>query len=202
MTGLIGTAFVGDRPRSGARQSKIVNANRASERFREVVLPHLADALALARWLTGSSHDAEDVVQDACIRALAGIGNYDGRNARAWVLTIVRNTSFTWLAKHRSKTLVMVGDMASIDEASQAGTDETAPTPEAELIRKADAATIERAIAALPHLFRETLVLRDVSGLSYKEIATMLALPIGTVMSRLSRARTLLSAAIGEGRDG
>jgi RNA polymerase sigma factor (sigma-70 family) len=196
MTGISGAAFIGVGPRSGAaRQFEIVNADRATERFREVVLPHLGDALALARWLTGSSHDAEDVVQDACIRALAGIGNYDGRNARAWVLTIVRNTSFTWLAKHRSKTLVMVGDMSAIDEASQ-GTGEPGPTPEAELIRKADAATIEQAIAALPHVFRETLVLRDVSGLSYKEIASMLALPIGTVMSRLSRARLLLATAI------
>ena len=196
MTGTSGAAFIGVEPRPGAaRQFEIVNADRATERFREVVLPHLGDALALARWLTGSAHDAEDVVQEACIRALAGIGNYDGRNARAWVLTIVRNTSFTWLAKHRSKSLVMVGDMTAIDEVSQ-GSGELGPTPEAELIRKADAVTIEQAIAALPHVFRETLVLRDVSGLSYKEIATMLALPIGTVMSRLSRARLLLATAI------
>ena len=125
---------------------------RSGERFRTVVLPHLPDALALARWLTGSRTDAEDVVQEACIRALAGIDGYDGRNARAWVLAIVRNTSFTWLAKHRPKSLVVVGDMAAIDELAQRHTDASAHrlTPEAELIRKADARAVEAAIGALP----------------------------------------------------
>jgi RNA polymerase sigma factor (sigma-70 family) len=165
-----------------------------------VVLPHLADALALARWLTGSRHDAEDVVQDACIRALQGIDAYEGLNSRAWVLTVVRNTCFTWLAKHRSKSLVLVGDMSAIDEASQAGTEGHIPSPEAELIREADMATVEASIAALPHPFREVLVLRDVSGLSYKEIAKMLTLPIGTVMSRLARARGLLAVAVEKAR--
>lgn len=173
---------------------------RSGERFRTVVLPHLADALALARWLTGSRTDAEDVVQEACIRALAGIDGYDGRNARAWVLAIVRNTSFTWLAKHRPKSLVVVGDMAAIDELTQRHTDPTAHrlTPEAELIRKADALAVEAAIGALPHPLREVLVLRDVTGLSYKEIAQMLAIPMGTVMSRLARARAELAATLAE----
>ena len=173
---------------------------RSGERFRTVVLPHLPDALALARWLTGSRTDAEDVVQEACIRALAGIDGYDGRNARAWVLAIVRNTSFTWLAKHRPKSLVVVGDMAAIDELAQRHTDASAHrlTPEAELIRKADALAVEAAIGALPHPLREVLVLRDVTGLSYKEIAQMLAIPMGTVMSRLARARAELAATLVE----
>ena len=173
---------------------------RSGERFRTVVLPHLPDALALARWLTGSRTDAEDVVQEACIRALAGIDGYDGRNARAWVLAIVRNTSFTWLAKHRPKSLVVVGDMAAIDELAQRHTDASAHrlTPEAELIRKADARAVEAAIGALPHPLREVLVLRDVTGLSYKEIAQMLAIPMGTVMSRLARARAELAATLVE----
>jgi RNA polymerase sigma-70 factor (ECF subfamily) len=172
-----------------------------AERFNEVVLPHLGDALALARWLTGNAADAEDVVQDACIRALAGIDRYDGRNARAWVLAIVRNTCFTWLAKHRPKSLIVAGDMSMIDELAQTSSvGELPASPEAELIRKADLAAVETAIAALPHLLREVLVLRDVSGLSYKEIAAMLAVPIGTVMSRLSRARSHLAAAVVEVR--
>ena len=188
-----------EQRRSGPNERRaMANEDQSGQRFREVVLPHLADALALARWLTGSGADAEDVVQEACIRALAGIRTYDGRNARAWLLTIVRNASYTWLAKQRSKTLVLVGDLAAIDGLAQSGLEEPGPTPEAALIRKADTATVDRAIAALPHPFREVLVLRDVSGLSYKEIAQMLTLPIGTVMSRLARARALLATAIGK----
>lgn len=185
-----------------ARSSKrlhMANPDGSNERFREVVLPYLADALALARWLTGSSQDAEDVVQEACLRALSGIHTFDGRNARAWVLTIVRNTGLTWLAKHRPNSLVSVGDMDAIEVVmqSEAGLVQPGPTPEDELIRKADSAAIEAAITALPHVFREVVVLRDINGLSYKEIATMLAVPIGTVMSRLARARALLIAAVG-----
>src|SRR5437879_4031847 len=92
------------------RTSASVSAADRGQRFREVVLPHLADALAFARYLTGSPHDAEDVVQEACIRALAGIETYAGGSARAWLLAIVRNTCFTWLAKHRPKSLVLAGD--------------------------------------------------------------------------------------------
>ena len=176
-----------------------VSSGPQSERFREVVLPHLADALALARWLTGNPHDAEDVVQDACLRALAGIDGYAGRGARAWLLTIVRNASFQWLAKNRPKGLVLAGDMAEV--ADLAGSSELAnPTPEAELLRQADAALVHAALESLPLPFREVLVMRDINELSYKEIASMLAVPIGTVMSRLSRGRSLLAAAIRRAR--
>ena len=168
-------------------------------RFREVVLPHLADALALARWLTGNMHDAEDVVQDACVRAIAGMDSYTGGSAKAWVLTIVRNTAFTWLTKNRRRDLVLIGDLADGEvewiEAESAGR-ANAPTPETNLIAKVDAARLEAAIAALPHVFREVLVLHDVNDMAYREIATMLSVPIGTVMSRLSRARRLLASAI------
>lgn len=162
-------------------------------------MPHLGDALALARWLTGSRHDAEDVVQEACIRALAGLDSYQGRGAGAkpWLLSIVRNTCFTWLAKNRPKDLVLVGAMSDLDDA-QSASRETVPSPEAALIRKAEEATVQAAIEAVPHPFREVLVLRDVNGLSYKEIAGMLATPIGTVMSRLARGRSLLAAQLGQ----
>ena len=164
-------------------------------RFEDVVLPHLGDALALARWLTGSRHDADDVVQDACIRALSGLANYEGRGAKPWLLSIVRNTSFTWLARNRPKDLVLVGSMSDVEAAASEW--EAMPSPEAALILKADDAAVEAAIEAIPHPFREVLVLRDVNGLSYKEIATMLSIPIGTVMSRLARGRAFLAARLG-----
>lgn len=170
---------------------------RPAHRFDEVVLPHLGDALALARWLTGNRHDAEDVVQDACIRALSGLATYEGRGAKPWLLTIVRNTCFTWLARNRPKDLVLAGSAADLDEidAGAAGWDEG---PEIALIRKAEEAAIQAAIAAAPHPFREVLVLRDVIGLSYKEIAHMMEVPIGTIMSRLARGRSLVAAQLGK----
>ena len=169
-------------------------------RFRSVVLPHLADAYALARWLTGDRADAEDVVQEACLRAFRGIGGFAGVNSRAWVLTIVRHAAYTWLGKNRSSALVMVDDLEAVErqQASGGTPSQAAPeTPEAALIAKTDAARLEAAIAELPVPFRETLVLRDVQGLDYREIAEVTKVPIGTVMSRLARARQRLVASIG-----
>ena len=168
-------------------------------RFARVVLPHLADAYALARWLTGTRADAEDVVQEACLRAFRGIGSFGGVNARAWLLTIVRHAAYTWLGKNRSASLLMVDDLEAVEQrqASAGDARESAPeTPEAALIAKADAARLETAIAALPVPFRETLVLRDLQGLDYREIAEVTKVPIGTVMSRLARARRRLIASI------
>jgi RNA polymerase sigma factor (sigma-70 family) len=189
-------------------EPRIVGRAPASDRFRDIVLPHLGDALALARWLTGNPHDAEDVVQEACLRALAAIDGYrggdGGGSARPWLLAIVRNTCLTWLAKHRHKGLVLVGGMSELDDIARGGDPAfpavPAATPETELIRKADAAAVEAAIAAVPPPFREVLVLRDVNGLSYREIAAMLTMPIGTVMSRLARGRAMLAAGIVEAR--
>lgn len=171
----------------------------SAERFGEVVVPYLADALALARWLTGNVDDAEDVVQEACLKAHKGLASYAGGNARAWLLTIVRNTSYAWLARNHPRRIVAVGDLADLD-ALAANAETGADTPEAALIAKADTAALEAAITMLPHPFREVLVLRDINGLSYREIAAMLHLPLGTVMSRLSRARGLLMAELGGGR--
>lgn len=170
-----------------------------AERFGEVVLPHLGDALTLARWLTGNAADAEDVVQEACVKAHAGISGYAGGNARAWLLTIVRNTAYTWMSRNRPRGMLAVGDLGDLDQMAAAhGTslpDEDGP--EASLIARADTAALEVAIAALPQPFRETLVLRDINGLSYREIAAMLGVPMGTVMSRLARARSLLVSKLG-----
>jgi RNA polymerase sigma-70 factor (ECF subfamily) len=165
-------------------------------RFRNVVLPHLGDAYTLARWITGNRADAEDVVQDACLRAFRAIRNFDGGSKRAWVLTIVRHTAYSWLRKNRPAALVMVENLEAVEEAQAAPGNPDSETPEAALIAKADAARLEAAIAALPTPFRETLVLRDVQGLDYREIAEVTGVPIGTVMSRLARGRGRLIADI------
>jgi RNA polymerase sigma-70 factor (ECF subfamily) len=170
-------------------------------RFAEVVLPHLGDAFALARWLTGSRADAEDVVQDACLRAFRAIKGFAGGNARAWVLTIVRHTAFTWLGKNRPAALVVTDDLEAVERAQHdAGStmlERATETPETVLIAKADAARLDAAIAALPTPFRETLVLRELQGLDYREIAEVTGVPVGTVMSRLARARRRLAAELG-----
>ena len=172
-----------------------LNSEDDQARFARVVLPHLADAYALARWLTGDRADAEDVVQEACLRAFRGIGGFAGVNARAWLLTIVRHAAYTWLGKNRSASLVVVDDLEAVEQqqasgAAAFGSDQQ--TTEAALIAKADARRLEAAIAELPVTFRETLVLRDVQGLDYREIAEVTKVPIGTVMSRLARARRRL----------
>jgi RNA polymerase sigma factor (sigma-70 family) len=168
-----------------------VTSDTTRRLFAEHVLPYLDDALSLARWLTGSATDAEDVTQDACLRALRALERGPADNSRAWLLAITRNTAFTWLARNRPKSLVLTAepeaDAAEIDP-SQA--------PDAALIAAADAASLEAALAELPVLFRETLVMREIDGLTYKDIAEVTGVPIGTVMSRLARARRLLLAAL------
>ena len=162
--------------------------------FARVVMPHLAEAYALARWLTGNRADAEDVVQEASLRAFRGIRRYAGGNARAWMLTIVRNTALTWMAKSRPAGLIVVDDLEGIEhrQAMSGNAQDRVADPETQAIANAEAARFEDAIAALPSPFRETLVLRDLQGLDYREIAQVTDVPIGTVMSRLARARRRL----------
>jgi RNA polymerase sigma factor (sigma-70 family) len=156
-------------------------------RFARVVIPYLDDAYGLARWVTGNSADAEDVVQEACLRAFRGLAGFSGGNSRAWVLTIVRNAAYDWLRKNRSPALVLVDDLDAIERMAEDAS--AGGNPEAALIARADEAKLEAAIASLPVVFRETMVLRDVHGLDYREIAAITGVPIGTVMSRLARAR-------------
>ena len=159
-------------------------------RFANVVMPHLDDAYGLARWVTGNRADAEDVVQEACLRAFRGIGGFAGGNGRAWLLAIVRNAAYDWLRKNRPPAVVHVDDLEAVERMRLA--DDAAPAgdnPEAALIARADEAKLEAAIASLPAVFRDTLMLRDVQGLDYREIAGITGVPIGTVMSRLARAR-------------
>jgi RNA polymerase sigma factor (sigma-70 family) len=167
-------------------------------RFRQVITPYLADCYGLARWLTGDRADAEDVVQDACLRALRGIGGFNGYNPRAWMLTIVRNAAYSWLRKNRSAALVVVDDLAAVEQAqARHASDIDTDTPEAALIAKTESARLQHAIAELPVPFREALVLRDVQGLGYRDIAEVIGVPVGTVMSRLARARSRLIATMG-----
>lgn len=169
-------------------------------RFREVFLPHLDDAYRLARWLSGSRADAEDIVQEASLRAMNGVGRFAAGNARAWALTIVRNTAYTWMSRNRPTAIVVMEDPAEMERAADGSVQAAGlapPTPEEVLIAKTDAAALRRHVAALPAVFRDVLVLREINELSYGEIAEMIDIPIGTVMSRLARARRMLLAAIG-----
>lgn len=166
------------------------------QRFAEVVLPHVDDALALARWLTGNRADADDVVQEACIRAFRAISSVGDANPRAWLLAVVRNTAFTWIAKNRPKVMVTTDDEGTFERAGLEMVESQA-SPETMLIEKTDSENLHRAIAALPISYREVLVLREIEELSYQQIAKALSIPIGTVMSRLARARNLLIQRIG-----
>jgi RNA polymerase sigma factor (sigma-70 family) len=163
-------------------------------RFARLVLPHLGDAYSLARWITGNRADAEDVVQDACLRAYRGMGGLADGSARPWVLTVVRNTAYTWLRKNRPSTVLVVEDLEAVETAQAIHGDSESDTPETALIAKLDATQLEAAVAALPTPYRETMVLRDIQGPSYREIGEVTGVPIGTVMSRLARARGRLIA--------
>jgi RNA polymerase sigma factor (sigma-70 family) len=166
------------------------------QRFEHVVIPHLQDAFAMARWLAGNASDAEDIVQEACMRAYRGIGGFRGDNPRAWVMKIVRNTTFTWLKKHRDPTLVSMEKFEEHGEGQSLDVMDPV-TPESAMIEQADAARLESAIAGLPPLFREALVLRELQGFNYRAIGEITGVPIGTVMSRLARARRHLMVALG-----
>jgi RNA polymerase sigma factor (sigma-70 family) len=164
------------------------------ERFNSVVLPHLSDAYTLARWLTGNPADSEDVVQEACLRAYRGIGNFTHGNARAWVLTIVRHTAYSWLQRNRVAALVFVDDLEAIED-QQCSAHESNGL-EIELMTQDRATRLQAAIDALPIPFREALVLREIHDLNYRQIAEVAGVSIGTVMSRLARARGRLIAAM------
>ena len=165
----------------------------AELRFREIVLPLLDDAYSLAKWLSHSPTDAEDIVQDAAIRALQALATVSVDRPKPWFLAIVRNAAMTFMARNRRKTLAYVGDMTDLDMLDLPQGEEAAPNAEQELIALEDSERLRRAIAGLPSPFLETLVMRDINGLSYREIAEATETPVGTVMSRLARARAMLA---------
>ena len=166
-------------------------------RFEQLAVPLLDDAMHLAVWLAGSRADAEDIVQEAMLRAYKYLDRFSGGAFRPWLLAIVRNTAMTWFKRNRSDKVVFVPDVpteiADVDlDAARDG------SPEGALLRRDLADQLNRAVAALPSEFREVIVLRELHDLSYKEIAAIIDVPIGTVMSRLSRARRLLMDALPE----
>jgi len=165
--------------------------------FEALVLPHLNAAFNLARWLVRDEHAAEDIVQESCLRAYRYFGSLRGDDARPWLLGIVRNNCFSWLERRR-----MSPDHVELDDELAHSLPEPAEaagaTPEAMLERSRTRERVDAAIKALAAPFREVVVLRELEGLSYAEIAQITAVPIGTVMSRLSRARAELKSLLAE----
>lgn len=163
--------------------------NERKRRFEQVVLPHLDAAFNLARWLTRNDHDAQDVVQEAMLRAFRFLDGLRGE-AKPWLLAVVRNSCFTWLQVNRPAELAAFDDrtveLHLVDEG----------TPETLALRQCDRRMLNEALAALSAQFREALILRELEDLSYKEIAHITDVPIGTVMSRLARGRRLLAESL------
>ena len=156
------------------------------ERFEQVVLPHLDAAYNLARWLIRSPADAEDVVQEAFLRALRFFDGFRGGDSRAWLLKIVRNTCYSWVRKNRPAEF-----SDEFDETVHSG-ESLGEDVEAKLVSRAESERVRKALGTLPVAFREVLVLREIERLSYKEISDVTGVSMGTVMSSLSRARQRL----------
>jgi len=163
----------------------------AAARFRAIVPPLLDDAYSLAKWLCRDADDAQDIVQEAAVRALTALETTAVDRPKPWFLAIVRNSAITWMARNRRKEEAFAGGLGELEDLQSAEAD-AAPDPEATLIAVEDGARLRRAMAALPAPLLEILVMRDVNGLSYRDIADAAGMPIGTVMSRLARARGAL----------
>jgi RNA polymerase sigma-70 factor (ECF subfamily) len=160
--------------------------------FKELILPHIDAAYNLARYLSRDAAAADDIVQEACLRALRAFGGYRGGDPKSWLLAIVRNCSFNWIKANRADGAFHPPTRDYADGVEEWG-GESLGSPEADLMREADIDTVRRLIEELPEPFRETLVLRELEELSYKQIAEITAVAVGTVMSRLARARQMLS---------
>ncbi|HKW99494.1 MAG TPA: sigma-70 family RNA polymerase sigma factor [Bryobacteraceae bacterium] len=162
------------------------------QRFEEAMIPHLDAAYNLARWLAGNQHDAEDVVQESYLRALKFFGGFRGGNARGWLLAIVRNTCYDWLRRNRPNVI-----MTELDE-NMPLPDPGQADPETLFLAASRRETVRRAIEALPVEFRDVVILRELEGMSYKQISEVAEIPVGTVMSRLARARARLEKTLME----
>jgi RNA polymerase sigma-70 factor (ECF subfamily) len=168
-----------------------VSDTKRRERFEQTVLPHLDAAYNLARWLTRNDQDAQDVTQEAFLRAFRFFDGYRGGNMRAWLLTIVRNTCYTWLHQNRPP-----GSGVEFGEEIQGDESTGAADPELQVLASADKETLQRALEELPDLFREALGPRELEGMSYKEVANVTSVSLDTVMSRLARVRTRLQQSL------
>jgi len=167
-----------------------LGADEELARFERAILPHLDAAYNLARWLTRNDHDAEDVVQEACLRAHQFFGGFHGGDGRAWLLMVVRNTCYTWLERNRPRAPVI-----AFDEHKH-GSADSRPGPPNLALQGEDRQLLRQALEQLSPEYREVIVLRELEGLSYKEIAGITGIPLGTVMSRLARAREGLQKAL------
>ena len=159
----------------------------------EALLPHLDAAYNLARWLTRDDRDAEDVVQEAYLRAIKHFATFKGGNARPWLLRIVRNTYYTWIRRNR-----LTESIDPFDDDDDIFISD-APNPEMLLLKESDRQTVRRALRELPKDFLEVIVLREFEELSYQQIADVVQIPLGTVMSRLARARNRLAHLVSNG---
>ncbi len=157
------------------------------QKYKLVIQPHLNAAYNLARWLMRNDRDAEDVVQEACLRAFKFLDRFRGGDGRVWLLAIVRNAGYTWIQQNRAHELNTVPFYEEIHSLEL-----TPATPDVILHRQIDEQTLRQALESLPIEFREVIVMRELEGFSYKEIADLVKVPLGTVMSRLARARTRL----------
>jgi RNA polymerase sigma-70 factor (ECF subfamily) len=168
-----------------------------------VILPHLNSAFNLACWLTRNRADAQDVVQEALMRAFRFFAGFRGGDGRVWLLRIVRNTFYTWYRDDAAQPGTAFDEqLHSLEETDEAWPDHARRGPEALLMQKDCDREVHKALAALPLEFREVVVMRELEELSYKEIAAIAGIPIGTVMSRLGRGRKLLAASLGGPRQG
>ena len=178
----------GNKSAPGRVSSCRTRMDSSSVQFEQLMLPHLDSAYRLARWIVRNEHDAQDQVQEAYLRAFRFFPQFRGGDGRAWLLTIVRNVCFSWLRKNRIDDLAEPFDDEIHVKESSASVDEHA--------RRDDAELLSQALEKMPALFREVIVLRELEGLSYKEIAAVAEVPIGTIMSRLARARRQLQAEV------
>jgi len=171
-------------------------AQQKADRFQKAISPHLGAAYNYARWLTRGHQDAEDIVQEACVRAFEYFETFRGENLRAWLLTIVRNTCFSWFKSGASKEIPMEIDDGMFDQ------ELASPDPHMLLTAHLDTSRLKAGIESLPIEFREVIVLRELEDLSYKEISEIAKIPIGTVMSRLARARIKLQEILSQDPEG
>ena len=193
------TDFAQSALRRKSKASRMTADPDKSRRFEEVVMPRLDSAYNLARWLTRSDADAQDVVQEACLRAFKYFDSFDGQHANAWLLKIVRNTCYTWLKQNRpaEASLALDDNLDEIDrnatvlESNAAG---LGRSPETQLIESRATQQLNALIEKLPAHYREVVILRELEEMSYHEIAEVVGVPIGTVMSRLARGRQVLQA--------
>lgn len=173
-----------------------MSTTESPQRFEQIVMPHLDAAYNLARWIAGNDNDADDITQEACLRAFRFFGGFRGGNSRSWLLSIVRNTAYTWLKQNRPQAIVSIGE-----EALSEIEDPKALANHSSALHNADRDVLKAALESLPVEFREALILRELEGMSYKEIADVADVPIGTVMSRLARARKQLQEFLGSKGD-